>query len=311
MLAVAGALGSLSFVTHLEQIHFGPGAIPAWVPLALDAAIAGAAGLILTLGARLFDDSPAEPSGDYVVVAKSVWEGIQHEVVAARGGKPVTPPVATRPALVSEAAPAPALPPAPNPWDEGPPLTSEERSRLRSNPSEGENLLAGVPIMATHPLPKPAVGSRPSTPSTGEAKRSSYPVVAPPSSPPPVSPPKTVPSAPAAAPAPSPAEIEEMVRMGGIMGIVQQKGESGADYTRRLARELDALSKPLPPESAPKAAGPAPVPSPDSTEGASPDIDELMSWLDKLKEEQSQAPLASPPKKDGRKGDVSESSEPR
>ena len=123
MLAVAGALGSLSFVTHLEQIHFGPGAIPAWVPLALDAAIAGAAGLILTLGARLFDDTPAEPSGDYVVVAKSVWEGIQHEVVAARGGKPVTPPEATRPALVSEAAPAPALPPAPNPWDEGPPLS--------------------------------------------------------------------------------------------------------------------------------------------------------------------------------------------
>ena len=285
LLGAGVALGGLSWYTHFTQLHFGPAAIPAWVPLALDAAIAITAGVVLAVGARWFADDGAPPpaSSDFVVVARPVWEGIQREVISVRGSRNLESP-GTLVAAAPTAASTPAVPavasalPAQNPWDEGPPEPVESK-----NPPPAPEPAWSIPTSKVEPRRAP-IGGAPAA-------------VAPP--------PATLPP-PAVAPSLSPEEVAEMIRLGGMMGIIQHGGESDNDYARRLSRELELASKasetPAPPPR-PEAADPAFGPEP----GASPDIDELMSWLDKMKEEQAQASLSHSGKRPAPKGDPSES----
>jgi hypothetical protein len=293
MLAAAALLGVLSFFSHVEGFRFGPGPMPAWIPFALDAAIAGIAGAVLVLGARWFADDVPETSPDYVVVAKPVWDGIQREVLAARVGK-VAPAFAETPIRPPGTPPSSnAAVPLTNPWDEGPPLTAEELAALeRELPPVGPSPVP--PPAARMPAPPPATPARvpagtPGTaPNPAPALRS------------------TPPTSPTETPALSAAELEEITRLGAILGIVQRRDETDVDYSRRLTRELESMSK-----SAPEMP-PAPTPNEARAKGAppeptgSPDIDELMSWLDKMKEEQAAGSLVPAPKKEWGKADGSD-----
>lgn len=275
MLAAAVVLGFVSFLCDLERIHLGHGPIPAWVPFALDASIAGGCGGFLTLGARYLEEeipeSATAPPG-FVVVAKPVWEDLQKEVVSIRGPHRAEPMV-REPVTAPAAGPVPAAPVSlPNPWDEGPP----------SPP-------------ATHPVPPPAT-ARPA----------------------PVG--KPVPAAPAPEPELTQAQLEDIARMGGILGIVPRKGETGREYSNRLAEAREALAastpslpppptqpapKPAPPVAKP-ASHPEPAPVPKSADPAT-DIDELMVWLEKMVEDPPGGPVVPGAKKAPPKDPVDES----
>lgn len=94
--------------------------------------------------------------------------------------------------------------------------------------------------------------------------------------------------------------------MGGILGIVPRKGESGAEYSARLTAAREAMTSPGLPTERPSATPDSVLPKPAPVETkapdtASPDIDELMGWLEKMTAEQTGASLPSPPKKESRK----------
>ncbi|MGP8145710.1 MAG: hypothetical protein ACLQC7_08570 [Thermoplasmata archaeon] len=303
MLAAATVLGSLSFFSHLEQVHIGSGPIPAWIPLALDAAIAGAAGAILTLGAGLFGEDEPRLSSEYVVVAKPVWESVQHEVVAARAQKAAAqPPVPVVPSVALHPLPPPP-PPLLNPWDEGPPTShggpgSAEPAAMTGHPA-ATSIPSGTaspaapgprpPGPSDHPaaIPAPGTGTSVSGHLVKATQRSAA----------------TQPPAPPAPAVLSQAELEDIARMGGILGIVPLKGETGAEYSRRLARARDAMSKPSPPVEPQLTRADPPRPEIKPEGNISPDIDELMAWLEKVAAEQAHGSPTVPPKKDGPKGD--------
>ena len=293
LLGAATVLGFLSFVSNLGSLHLGSGRIPLWAMFAVDASIAGAAGAILTLGSRWFLEPEELPPADFVVVARPVWQKVQAEVLAARGAAR-NEPESHAPA---EHAPAPVPSPGPNPWDEGPPIS------LPAAPP--------VPVTASgtgSPLP-PA--HAPGWTSPGKLPRLSVPSVPP--TVPGVTPAPAVGAAgPSSASAPraetgvlSAAELEQIARMGGILGIVPLKGESGAEYSERLAKAREALARP---ESSTPAAPPlsssprSDLPEP-AEEGASPDIDELMHWLETVAAERAAEPAKPREKKESDRPD--------
>lgn len=268
MLAVAIVLAFVSFLCHIEHLHLGPGPIPAWVPFALDASIAGGCGGFLTFGSRYLaeegiPESATAPPG-FVVVAKPVWEDLQKEVVSIRPHR--AEPGAQTPPIVPAPGPAPVAPvPLPNPWDEGPPTSP-----------------------ATHPVTPPSTAH-----------------------PAPVG--KPVPATPPPEPELTQAQLEDIARMGGILGIVPRKGETGREYSKRLAEAREALAAstpslpPPPTQPAPKPASPPePAPGPKSADPAT-DIDELMVWLEKMVEDPPGGPVVPAAKKTPPKDPADES----
>jgi hypothetical protein len=248
MLAAAIVLGFLSFLSDIERVHFGPGPIPVWLPLAIDAAIAGAAGAVLTIGSGLFDPPAPRTASEYVLVAKPVWEKVQAEIVAGRSAKDAAGAQAFPPAPAPTPPPASPVVPTLNPWDEGPPIgesggtpgepgtthaktpsppartaASLDRPPASSPPSPGSNMpLAALPLSISRG-PAPSMSGRTASPR---------------------------PPHPAATASPNPAdlsaaELEEIARMGGILGVVPLKGETGPEYARRLKLAREALSGPI------------------------------------------------------------------
>ncbi len=248
MLGAAAVFGLFSFLSRLDSVHLGSGAIPLWVPLAVDTAIAAAAGTLLTVGGRWFPDDEDSPpaAGDSVVVSRTAWESIQHEVLAARGVAPpppripqVAPPPAPRPATTAVAAPtisAAAAEPVPdvgpNPWDEGPPTPAA-------------------------PSPPAPAAPAPVSPALRRARE------------------LTRPSGPADL---SADEIEEIARMGGILGVVPRPGETGREYAERLSKIQEAGGEATSGRVEPAATPAAPSGAPPATA----DIDELMGLLDQV-----------------------------
>jgi len=311
LLAGAILLAFCSLLTDVYRIHVGPGTIPAWLPLAIDAAIAGSAGAVLIFGGRLFESQGRPGPSNYVVVAKPVWETVQAEIVAARAQRRMAEAAATSaaPALLA----ADAAPPAPilNPWDEGPPISPgrgavgepeavQSRSLDSPAPPPGS---AGPTPPGTHP------------PDRAEGVQAQRPPGSPGSIP--VTPPRArgapPPARRAAPPAQkskdlSPTELDEIARMGGILGIVPLKGERGAAYGQRLARAREALASGgsvAPPTPQPGPLAPVPVEN-----GLQPDIDEMMVWLDKMAAEQANASPGLAPKKEASKPEPSTTDKP-
>ncbi|HTP53357.1 MAG TPA: hypothetical protein VML94_00095 [Thermoplasmata archaeon] len=296
MLAAATVLGFLSFLFDLQKYHIGSSPIPAWVPIAIDAAIAGAVGAVLVVGSRWFDDPAAGPSADYVVVSKPVWESVQHEIVAARAGRKAASP-ATSPGPVPIASrPEPSgSPRAPEPWDEGPLTPTAAAPSLA--PGAAASRSVASPHRSSSPVPgrqaiRPPV-SAPIPPAERPAPPARSLEPAPPAVPDaPVSPP----GAPTSPPALSTAETDEIVRLGGIMGLPRRPNEPPAQYAQRIASEVDAAgreAKSPVPASAPKPPAAASV----APQSATPDIDELMSWLEKMAAEKDGAAAGTAPKK--------------
>ena len=281
MLSAAILLSFVSFLTELYRVRLGPGAIPAWLPFAVDATIAGVAGGMLTFGSRWFSEEPEGVSPDYVVVAKPVWESVQAEIVAARSGRRMAEQPAPSPSP-SPIAPAPVESPL-NPWDEGPPTPI--------SPAHGGYSAAA---------PLPPESQRPTYPAepvpAGSAARSAQGSPPPQAlgSPPPVPPGPTSRVASAGRRAPTPpvkpkelsqAELEEIARMGGILGIVPLPGESGAAYSERLARAREALTSAA--SGPPAVAIPQPAPTASASDSLEPDLDAMLQWLDKMAAEQA------------------------
>lgn len=286
MLGAAAVLGFLSFFSHLEAVHLGRGPIPVWVPLAVDAGIAAAAGLLLTFAARWFSDEAPEAAEGYVVVSKPVWESVQKEVVAARATSgPSRPPALPSPTPVS--LPVSDATPALNPWDEGPPVSPPpvaERVALpisaRTPPRSPPGVLGAPAAKVEVPPVLPA--ARPVTPST--------PPAAPMRAPTPAPAPAPAPAAPDRRPVP---EADEIAQMGRIMGIEPRPGESAAEFAQRVAREVDLGPSP----AAPVTVAPAPAKAAPPTAPGTPDIDELMGWLEKMAAEKESARPGSGAKK--------------
>ena len=289
LLGAATVLGFLSFVSNLGSLHLGSGRIPLWAMFAVDASIAGAAGAILTLGSRWFLEPEELPSADFVVVARPVWQKVQAEVLAARGAARKKPTADTP----GPTAPVPPPTPGPNPWDEGPPISLPAVPPTPTRASTPAPAVRAAPVSGpiatsagTPPAPTPALPSRGTPVPAASTTRA---------------------ASPAHGPAPraetgvlTAAELEQIARMGGILGIVPLKGESGAEYSERLAKAREALARPEP--SAPAAVVPEPPSSADlpelPQEGESPDIDELMHWLDTVAAERTGEPAKPREKKE-------------
>ncbi|MFY9716513.1 MAG: hypothetical protein WAK40_01055 [Thermoplasmata archaeon] len=121
-----------------------------------------------------------------------------------------------------------------------------------------------TPAPALSPLPKSLLS--PVAPRSPEASR-------------------TAPPAP-----PSEDDFEEIRRLGGLLGIVRERGESSAEYARRVEREVAASPRPAAPPKPPEVSVPPPPAKPVTPSGSTPDIDELMSWLEKMAAEKEVPP---------------------
>lgn len=245
-LLVAGfGLSGLSAVCGTVRLRLGPGQYPVWVPLAIDASIALAAGLVLVLFHPRFEAPDAEASGEFVRVKRSVWESIQDEVVAARTRERPIP--ADQSATEEPATPPPVV----HPWDEGPPIFPQGPPTVPS-------------ISAPPPSPIPTL--RPSPELMGPSRR----VI------------ERVAAAKNAARPLTPQELEEIEELGSILGFVphpEARQGKPADERRTEVGATGSLSPSLPSPRTPTPAPTEPRPSPT---GERPDIDELMAWLDSL-----------------------------
>jgi hypothetical protein len=297
MLATATVLGFLSYVFNIERYHIGQGPIPAWVPFAIDAAIAGAVGAILIVGTRWFDDRPSGLSAEYVVVSKPVWESVQHEIVAARSARA---PSKSAPAVPTPTLPpAPVTPPAPaapvpivQPWDEGPLTPPPAPARSAASVAPARPALSSTPAAVRPPTPAPPMAAvRTSAPSAPAPTPLPKPTVVP-AALRPTEPPRTAPAT-----APSEDDFEEIRRLGGLLGIVRERGESAAEYAHRVEREVAASPRPIPSPRPPEVSVPLPPVKSAPAPGSTPDIDELMTWLEKMAAEKQAPPAPATPAK--------------
>ena len=257
-------LTGLSVLCGTAHWKLGAGQYPVWLPLAIDAVIALAAGAVLVLMNERFEEPGDLPSDEFVQVKRAVWESVQSEVVAARStGLPtargVTPPpagLAASPAVV-------------HPWDEGPPIPPEPQP------------LPPVPAVSPPP-PAPIPTLRPDRTQLGPSRR----VI------------ERVSAAKSAVRSLTTQELEEIDRLGSILGFEPQKKTptKGSSSPPPSASRAPDVPVPAPGSAAPK----RPVWSEEglpTTGSEAPDIDELMQWLENMEDERGPIPPPSPPEK--------------